>query len=249
MRVRSATTGSIVAPVVLVACFLLVASRTLGIERGDDLLWYMQPASAVMPSSFFLNHYWSPLYCFWLQVLAVVCPNPVWRYFVSWGVMAMIALPSLLVFLVQLLPRGLAEPPLATTVGVGVATMVLFQIGLPSLRHEYPSRAQMYLRQAECERAVDLAAPQSNRVAFDSEGVQDILLGGQRSLMVPATLLQWSEFKRWAGQTQPAWIAEDQSLPSTYGVSDAEFESFMLATLGYTAHACNAQAHMTVYTP
>ena len=71
----------------LTAFYLYIAGHVIGISFRDDTD-YLRSGVLVHPLSFLSMQEWTPLYALWFKLLAVVCPNPVWRYFLSWGLLA-----------------------------------------------------------------------------------------------------------------------------------------------------------------
>jgi hypothetical protein len=89
-----------VIPLCLTAFFLYVSSRLMGISMADDS-YYLQSGAGVSASTFLHFQSWGPLYSLWFKALHFVCPNPISRYFLSWG---------LLVTLIGLLPAWMKMP-------------------------------------------------------------------------------------------------------------------------------------------
>ena len=71
----------------LTAFYLYMTSLVLGISFRDDTD-YLRSGLMVNPFSFLYAQEWTPLYAIWFKFLAIFCPNPVWRYFLSWGLLA-----------------------------------------------------------------------------------------------------------------------------------------------------------------
>ena len=99
----------------LTAFYLYSASCVLGISFRDDSD-YLSSGVLVNRFSFLARQEWTPLYAVWFKFLALFCPNPVWRYFLSWGLLATI---------IALLPAWMKMP------GAWVYTLLI--LGFPFL--------------------------------------------------------------------------------------------------------------------
>jgi hypothetical protein len=84
---KSARTTEIATLLCLTAFYLYIASLVLGISFRDDTD-YLRSGILVNRFSFLSMQQWTPLYALWFKFLALFCPNPVWRYFLSWGLLA-----------------------------------------------------------------------------------------------------------------------------------------------------------------
>lgn len=84
---KSARTVEIATVLCLTAFYLYIASLVLGISFRDDTD-YLRSGVLVNRFSFLSMQEWTPLYAVWFKFLALFCPNPVWRYFLSWGLLA-----------------------------------------------------------------------------------------------------------------------------------------------------------------
>jgi hypothetical protein len=76
-------------PLCLTVFFLWISSQVMGLSLFDDS-GYLQTGSDIHLSSFLYQQYWSPLYCFWFKALTLICPNPISRYFLSWGILVVL---------------------------------------------------------------------------------------------------------------------------------------------------------------
>ena len=87
LALKSARTAEIVTVLCLAAFYIYAASFVLGISFRDDTD-YLTAGALVNRSSFLTMQEWTPLYAAWFKLLTLFCPNPVWRYFLSWGLLA-----------------------------------------------------------------------------------------------------------------------------------------------------------------
>ncbi len=87
LTLKSARTTELVTLLCLTAFYLFIASFVLGISFYDDTD-YLRSGVLVNRFSFISAQEWTPLYALWFKFLALFCPNPVWRYFLSWGLLA-----------------------------------------------------------------------------------------------------------------------------------------------------------------
>ncbi|MEL0028008.1 MAG: hypothetical protein VW625_04990 [Perlucidibaca sp.] len=79
---------------------------------------YLASGASVTPAAFWHGLETGPLYGVWYHLLGLVCPDPVWRYFLSWG---------LLVSLLVLLPV-LARAPSAWLYALVLLALPVFRI-------------------------------------------------------------------------------------------------------------------------
>lgn len=112
---KSGRTAELVTVVCLTAFYLYIASFVIGISFRDDSD-YLRSGVLVNRFSFLTMQQWTPLYAVWFKLLAVFCPNPIWRYFLSWG---------LLVSAIALIPAWMKIP------GAWAYTFLI--LGLPFL--------------------------------------------------------------------------------------------------------------------
>ena len=100
LALRSDRTAELATALCLTAFYLFVAGHVIGISFRDDTD-YLRSGLLVHPFSFLSMQEWTPLYALWFKLLALFCPNPVWRYFLSWGLLAS---------LIALLPAWMKVP-------------------------------------------------------------------------------------------------------------------------------------------
>lgn len=91
--------GSVVV-LVLLGLFLALAWCWQDIGFHDETI-YLASARQVSLHQLWQGLETAPLYGYWYQLLALICPDPEWRYFLSWG---------LLVSLLMTLPLALRVP-------------------------------------------------------------------------------------------------------------------------------------------
>ena len=87
LTLKSDRTTELATLLCLTAFYLVIASFVLGISFHDDTD-YLRSGVLVNHLSFLSMQEWTPLYALWFKFLALFCPNPVWRYFLSWGLLA-----------------------------------------------------------------------------------------------------------------------------------------------------------------
>jgi hypothetical protein len=73
----------------LVGIYLLLACLWQDIAFYDES-YYLDRGTQIHASMFLHELTEGPLYSLWFRVLAFVCPNPVWRFFFSWGLLVTI---------------------------------------------------------------------------------------------------------------------------------------------------------------
>jgi hypothetical protein len=78
------------------AVFLFACRYYLGLVTADDVLYLRDGAHMGLKGMIF-SHDWGPLYSLWFRFLTLFVPNPLTRYFVSWGliVSAVALVPTL----------------------------------------------------------------------------------------------------------------------------------------------------------
>jgi len=87
LTLKSTRTVEFATLLCLTAFYLYIASHILGISFRDDTD-YLSSGVLVRGSSFLFAQEWTPLYAAWFKFLTLLCPSPVWRYFLSWGLLA-----------------------------------------------------------------------------------------------------------------------------------------------------------------
>jgi len=87
LTLKSARMAEVATVLCLTAFYLYIASLVIGISFRDDTD-YLRSGVLVNRFSFLSMQEWTPLYAVWFKLLALFCPNPVWRYFLSWGLLA-----------------------------------------------------------------------------------------------------------------------------------------------------------------
>ncbi len=71
---------------ILLTCFLALAWCWQDIGFHDETI-YLASARQVSVSQLLYGLETAPLYGYWYQLLTLICPDPEWRYFLSWGVL------------------------------------------------------------------------------------------------------------------------------------------------------------------
>jgi hypothetical protein len=161
-----------------------------------------------------------------------------------------IEIPTIVLFLLQLIRPRWVQPPMPWALAGGVALMACTNYVVPAAAGAFPTMEQMELSQVECMRAIDASIPANNHVVFNASWIEHGYLSPERRDVDPALVRDWADFKQWALQTRPAWITSDkaQALPTRYNISPMELSSFLTGELGYVAHSCPARAGLTIYT-
>jgi hypothetical protein len=78
--------AEIAAAALATVAFLLIAGHSIGIDPFDESI-YLNGARWIHVNLMLRAQAWAPLYILWYRALAVIVPNPVTRYYVSWSVM------------------------------------------------------------------------------------------------------------------------------------------------------------------
>lgn len=133
LALASQRTKELITVVCLTAFYLYIASFVIGISFRDDSD-YLRSGMLVNRFSFLTMQQWTPLYAVWFKLLAWFCPNPVWRYFLSWGLLvtAIAVIPAWMkvpgawvyTFLILCLPFLTVSP----YVSLFAAVMILFGV-------------------------------------------------------------------------------------------------------------------------
>jgi hypothetical protein len=164
-----------------------------------------------------------------------------------------IFIPALTVFALHMMkrPQWFDAPSVPWVLGTGCALIWLFNVGF-ALREDIPlwdvHENQRNLSRVECVRELDLMAEPARPDVFDSAGMVPVYFTNGRRITGPDTLADWPKFRAWVDATRPSWITADAVLGMEYHVSAAELGGFLQGEMGYTAHPCDFDAKMTVYT-
>jgi hypothetical protein len=171
---------------------------------------------------------------------------------------AAILLPSLTLFALQVLNvERWPRPSIPWVLAPGVALLAYLYIGRAHMQKTPMSFERLNLLRIECERQWDQPGSHANASVFSVNEIFPAFLDGPRPLVFPWTLSTWDQFQSWAVENQPAWISVDTPVSSQYGyvplatrygVTPEQLAAFLQRGLGYTAHACRADAQLTVYT-
>jgi hypothetical protein len=124
---RETRASELAIPLCLTACFLLLATRFMGISFGDDS-FYLWAGKDIQPSALFGSQDWSPLYCLWFKLIGYIVHDPLAGYFASWGILVAVAalLPALIgirsawlyAFVILCIPFLKADPFVGLFAGV-----------------------------------------------------------------------------------------------------------------------------------
>jgi hypothetical protein len=156
--------------------------------------------------------------------------------------------PSLLLFILQMLPLPRPIPIPAPLVFVAACFLIaIVQYRFQPAHDPFRQTERRDLRRLQCVRAADMLFPNSTEPVFDAAALGDAYFDNQRTISTPATITSWTAFQSFTAQSHPLWITADDALLAQYAITQAQLDSFLQGTMRYRPQPCRTTADLRVY--